>query len=92
MLYILGILGPCVQCKFSISLPICHLPFDVAYRHFGFDSLVGFVVSHSNFDHVVELSLSFMTTGCWNHHRRDFSLLASWGISFKVKFIEVQFT
>ena len=89
MLYILERLGPCLQCKFQISLPICHLPFDVAYRLFGFDSLFRFVVSHSDFDYVVELSLSFMTSGCRSHHRRDFSLLASWGISFKVKFIEV---
>lgn len=82
-------LGPCLQCKFQISLPICHLPFDVAYSLFGFDSLVGFDVSHSDFDYAVELRPSFTTSGWRGHYRRGLSLLASWRISLKVKFIEV---
>lgn len=41
-LYILWIID-LLYSKFQVSLPICHLSFDFAYRPFVFDSLVCFV-------------------------------------------------
>ena len=43
---------------------------------------------------IMWLYLVFLSTtsGCWSHHRRGLSLLASWGTSSKVKFIEVELT